>query len=258
MTSTLMKLKKTIDRLLEAESATHEIALPEFPGYVVKSLEVILADKNEERAAARLAALKAKVNEASALAKQSVGAAEDIESQRINVMVFEEPDLTAKPAIEQEIAVTGAGANKGARRAAESPLQKAVEALKHELAGLQRALGEAAGEHGEAQPADKAANGAASAKTPAKSKEKGKPGQESADATAKQEDDDEDKGKRNGDAEKAGQDDEEKAKKPARPVAKAVAWPLDMNATIPGEEPVAKSSSDLDWGPDPDFGARGA
>jgi len=243
MKELLSKLKKAVDRALDAHAATEEITLAEFPGYVVKSLEAILTDGDAERTAGRLGVLRAKVDEASALAKQSVGSAEDTESQKITVTIFEEPGLSAKPKVESETSPAAAGGALGASGVAspDGMLGKALDQLRQEVSELKRLVGK---------------QGAAiDDEEEKKRKAKGKDEEDDAAKIAGSKDADEkqrDKAKDEGDDEekraKAGDEEDEDKKG----VTKAQ-WPLDMNATMPGAESVQKRHPDLEWGADPDL-----
>lgn len=261
MNPMLLKLKKAIDRAMAGQWPTREIALAEFPGYVIKSLEVILADKDEERATRRLALLKAQVDGAWAITKQTAGAAEDLESVRVQVAVFEEPGLTAKPAVEQELRITGAKRNPDDTARREEPLKKAVESLQHEVAELKRALGMSSGS--DAQNRGAGSDVAATSKDAAKGtadvrKDDAKKG---ASAASQGDQPGKSAGAHEPDRtpaakqEEGGTDDSKAAtkKNPAM-----VGWPLDMNTTMASAEPVTKADAELDWGPDPDLGPRAA
>ena len=242
MKDLLSKLKKAVDRALDTHAATEEITLDEFPGYVVKSLEAILADGDAERTAGRLGVLRAKVDEASALAKQSVGSAEDTESQRLTVTVFEEPGLSAKPKVESETSPAAAGGALAASGVAgpNGMLGKALDDLRKEVSELKRLVGKQADDDDE--------------KKKRKAKDEKDEDQEKAKAKAKDDEEDEDK------RTKAKDDDDEKKRAKAKDeddedkkgVTKAQ-WPLDMNATMPGAESVQKRHPDLEWGSDPDL-----
>lgn len=242
MKELLSKLKKAVDRALDAHAATEEITLADFPGYVVKSLEAILADGDTERTASRLGVLRTKVDEASALAKQSVGSAEDTESQKITVTVFEEPGLSGKPKVESETSPAAAGGALGASGVAgpNGMLGKALDDLRKEVSELKRLVGKQGEDDDEEEK---------------KRKAKGKDDDDDAAKAAGSKDADEkqrDKAKDEGDDEekraKAGDEEDEDKKG----VAKAQ-WPLDMNATMPGAESVQKRHPDIDWGSDPDL-----
>jgi len=235
MKELLTKLKKAVDRALDLHAPTKEIELAEFPGYVVKSLETILADKDTDRAASRLAVLRAKVDEVSEIAKQTAGAAEDTESQRVNVTVFEEPGLSAAPKVESERGPEAAGSGTGASAVAapNGALGKALEQLRQEVAEIKGLLGK---QKDDDEDDKDMADGKKEEGSQAKAKD--------------EEDEDKDKaaaGEKDRDKAKDEDDEEKKAG-----VAKAVNWPLDMNATMPGAEPIEKRNPDLDWGCDPE------
>jgi len=239
MKDLLTKLKKAVDRALDLHAATKEIALAEFPAYVVKSLETILADSDADRAATRLAALRAKVDEVS---KQSAGSAEDTESQRVTVTVFEEPGLSAKPTVESDTSPVAAGGALGASAVA-SPngmLGKALEQLRQEVDELKRSMGKQ-----EEDDEDEKKRKAKDDEDDEGKRVKAKDDEDDEGTRAKAQDDEEDEGKRA--KAKDEEDDENKAG-----VAKSVSWPLDMNATMPGVESVEKRSPELDWGGDPE------
>jgi len=233
MKELLSKLKKAVDRALDAHAATQEIELADFPAYIVKSLEAILADGDRDRTANRLAALRAKVDEASTLAKQSAGAAEDTDSQKITVTVFEEPGLSAKPKVESETSPAAAGGALGASAVAgpDGMLGKALDSLRREVSEIKGLLGKDMHPGSDDDDEEK--------KRKAKDKDK-----EDEQAKAK----DKDKGEES-DKAKAEDDEEDEDKKQS--VAKAQ-WPLDMNSTMPGAESVQKRHPDLEWGSDPD------
>lgn len=244
MKELLTKLKKAVDRALDLHAATKEISIAEFPAYVVKSLETILADRDPERAATQLAALRAKVDEVSAVAKQSAGSAEDTESQRVSVTVFEEPGLSAKPTVESDTSPAAAGGALGASAVAapNGMLGKALEQLRQEVAELKRLVGKQE-EDDEEERKRKAKDSEDEEQDKAKAKAKDAEDDEGKRAKAKDAEDDEGKSSKAEDEE----DDEKKAG-----VAKSVSWPLDMNATMPGAETVEKRSPELDWGGDPE------
>lgn len=240
MKDLLIKLKKAVDRALDVHASTKEISLAEFPAYVVKSLEAILADGDSDRTAHRLTALRAKVDEVSGLAKQSAGAAEDTESQKITVTVFEEPGLTGKPKVESETSPAAAGGAVGASAVAgpDGMLGKALDALRQEVAEIKRLVGKQDEDDDEEKKRKAKANEDEDEK---KRKAKDKDDEdEQAKAGEKDSDEEDDKAKADD------EEDEDKKK-----VAKA-GWPLDMNSTMPGAESVQKRHPDLDWGSDPD------
>jgi hypothetical protein len=243
MNSVLLKLKKAIERAIEPESPTREITLAEFPGHVIKSLEVILADTDEERAARRLALIKAQVDETSAFVKQAAGAAEDLESVRVKVVVFEEPGLTAKPTVEHEQRIPGAKRDLAEGR--EEPLQKAVDALQHEIAELTRVLGGSSSSDPEktVDSSDAKTTSEKAAKTAMDVRK-----EDAKDAASGE--------SQSGHAgQPAGAQD---GTRTATKESTAVSWPLDMNTTMSGAQSVTKADAEFDWGPDPDLGPRAA
>jgi len=252
MKELLSKLKKAVDRALDTHASTREINLAEFPGYVVKSLEAILADGDADRAVSRLGMLRAKVGEACGLAKQSAGAAEDAERQKITVTVFEEPGLSAKPKVESDTSPAAAGGALGASGVAgpNGMLGKALDQLRQEVAELKRLVGKQGEDDDEEEKKRKAKDDKDDEQEKAKAKDdedkraKAKDDEEDEDKRAKAKDDEEDEDKR---AKAKDEEDEDK-----KGVTKAQ-WPLDMNATMPGAEAVEKRHPDLDWGSDPDL-----
>lgn len=235
MKNLLIRLKKAVDRALDAHATTQDIPLAEFPAYVVKSLEAILADGDSDRVADRLAVLRTKVDEACTLAKQTAGAAEDTESQKITVQIFEEPGLTAKPKLESETSPVAAGAALGASAVAgpNGMLGKALDQLRHEVAELKRLVGKPDDGDDEEEKKRKAKDEKDEDQEKAKGKPKDGEGDEDQRAKAKDDEGDEDKGPDG--------------------VAKSVNWPLDMNVTMPGAESIQKRAPELDWGSDPDL-----
>ena len=243
MKEMLLVLKKAVDRALDADAATQEIPLGEFPSHVVKSLEAILGDADGERAASRLVTLETEVDEACALVKQGDDA------QVIRVTVHEEPELTAKPRVEKERPVpydSGTAGYKPAKSAANAELAPMLAKLAREVAALKQALvpseaeqrkaegDEADADQAKAKPKanDKAKPRAASDKMPAKLKARG--------ADSKDEKQDAAKPTKKGDAQGA-----------ARVPAEWADWPNDMNTTMPDAKPETMDP-DLDWGADPE------
>lgn len=270
MEELLLKLRKAVDRALDAHAPSKEISIGEFPAYVIKSLETVLADADPDRATNRLSALKAMVDQAVGITKESAGAAEDLESYKITITVFEEQGLTSKPEGGSEALGAKSEVADGAT------LDKALETLRQEVAEIKRAIsgkadqddeedknkakGKAQDEEDEAQKARGKAKGKGQDEEDEAQKAKGKAKEDEADQTkAKgggQDGDEEDKKKAKG---KAGEeDDQEKAKgkgkgdeDSADKVNKSVAWPTDMNETMPGAEAISKHGPELDWGQDP-------
>jgi len=220
MDDLLLKLRKAVDRAIDARGSTKSILVSEFPAHVVKSLEAVLADSDTDRVSSRLAVLKAEVEKVVALTKESAGSAEDLATQRITVAIFEEPGLSARPKVESETTPAAAGSTTGSSDVAgpNGMLGKALDALRQEVAEIKRSLG-----------ADKAMH-------PDKQNTEDEDQQK---AAADNEEEDQQKAK----ADNADEDDQ---------VAKSVGWPLDMNRTMPGATPVEKRDPSLDWGGDPD------
>lgn len=242
MNEMLIKLKKAVDRAMDTHGSTREVPLAEFPSHVLKSLEVILADPDEDRATRRLAQLKTSVDEACVIAKQSMGTGEDLETQRVHVVVYEEPAAAGTPA--------GTGsAEAGGNRPHEQELGQAIQSLQGEVAALKRALGHALGtaEDDRGQDAGAADEDARTAKAEERG---GEPEEDEED------EDDEEKSKRKA----KGKEGKRKAKgkeAASEQVAKAVAWPLDLNTRLSGAAPAPGASDDFDWGTDPDLEPAG-
>jgi len=228
MDDLLLKLRKAVDRAIDVRGSTQSIPVSEFPAHVIKSLEAVLADSDSERASSRLAVLKAEVEKAVALTKESAGSAEDLATQRITVAVFEEPGLSGGPKVESETTPAAAGSTTGSSgvAGADGVLGKALDALRQEVAELKRSLATGKGMHPDKEgDKDDDQNKAAG------------------------EDDEKDKKKAEGDDDEKDGDDK---------VAKSVGWPLDMNRTMPGAEPIEKRDASLAWGTDPDKVAAAA
>jgi hypothetical protein len=239
MKEMLLALKKAVDEALAADASTEEIPLAEFPRHVVKSLEAIIGDADVERGAHRLATLQAELDEACTLIKQGDN------EQLIRVVVYEEPELTAKPRVEKELPVpydSGTAGYKPAKAAANAGLAPMLVKLTRDLAALKQAL--AAGDTEQ----HKAENDQADADQ-GKAKGKAKPPAASDKMSSKPK-------SRTADA----KDDKQDAAKPskkgnvqgaARVPAEWADWPKDMNKTMPGAEPETMDP-DLDWGADPE------
>jgi hypothetical protein len=238
MNDLLINLRKAIDRALDIRGETQEILLSEFPSHVIKSLEVILSDPDEARASNRLMLLKAKVDEAARLTKQSVGSFEDIESQKIQVPIFEETGLTAKPTEEgeQALSATGGALGSSAVQQGNGSLNKALDALRQEMASLKQAFHQSL-KAKSPKPEDEEFEN--DKNTEKKTKPK-KPGEEEAPTEEKQ------KAKKPEEDKKADEEDSDKK------VSKSdqTSWPLDMNETMPDAKPVSKRNPDRDWGSD--------
>ena len=116
-------------------------------------------------------------------------------------------------------------------------LGKALDALRQEVAGLKRSLAADKGMHPDKDD-DKDGDQHKAAGDDEEDKKK-----------AKGNEDGKDKAKAEGDEDEKDGDDQ---------VAKSVGWPLDMNRTMPGAEPIEKRDPSLDWGNDPDKVAAAA
>lgn len=215
MKEMLLALKQAVDEALAADPSTEEIPVAEFPSHVVKSLEFILDDSDAERAAHRLTTLQAELDEACALLKQGDDA------QVIRVVVHEEPELTAKRAVNAELAPMLA------------KLAREVAALKQALASGDAEQHKAENDQadaGQGKPKGKgkAKPRAASGKMPPKPKSRAADSQDAPKPTKK------------GDVQGT-----------ARVPAEWADWPNDMNWTMPDAEPEAMDP-DFDWGADPE------
>lgn len=237
MNEMLTKLKKVVDRAVDTRASIREVALAAFPGHVLKALEVILADPDEDRAAHRLARLKASVDEACTIAKQ--GMDEDLAALRVRVVVYEEP------------AGTPAGEGGGSRPPAQD-LGQAIETLQGEVAALKRTIGEPPGVAKAGVAEEARAPGTGDEDGNARTAKADAPGNETEEDEADEDDDEERKAK-------AKEKRKRKGKGESKQVAKAVAWPLDLNTATASAAPAAAAlaDADFDWGTDPDLGPAG-